>query len=90
MIHTLTLCRGGCGLLKVFFFSLVMTSTPLSVCIRIRFSEYSTVPAMIPAEESVSSGIKLILSYFPISPSVSLRALLIYSENRKPIDKHTV
>ena len=34
---------------RLHFFSLVMTSTPVSICIRIRFSEYSTVPAMITA-----------------------------------------
>jgi len=55
----LTLCLGVCGRLHVFF-PLVTTSTPISVCIRIRFSEYLAVPAMIPAEESASSGIKLI------------------------------
>ena len=65
--NTLTLCLGCCGRLHIFF-SLLMTSTPVIAFIRIRFSEYSTVTAMIPAEESASSGIKLFLSYFPISP----------------------
>ena len=67
----------------------MMTSTPVRVCIRIRFSEYLAVPAMIPAEEPASSGIKLIFPTSRYPPSVSLHALLIYSEKRKPIDTHT-
>ena len=70
MIHKLTydwVAVAGCRI-HLFCFSIVMNSTPVSVCIRVRFSEYSTVLTMTPAEESTSSGIQLILSYLQISP----------------------